>query len=77
MVVIAGIYALLRSRLGLVLTAISDDETGARSIGGRVGSVQRLVFIVAALGCGAAGAVYAISQQFIVPDAAFSVLVHR
>lgn len=71
--VIAGSYALLRSRLGLVLTAIRDDETGAKSIGGRVGSVQRLVFIVAALGCGAAGASYAISQQFIVPDAAFSV----
>jgi branched-chain amino acid transport system permease protein len=72
-VVIAGIYALLRSRLGLVLTAIRDDETGARSIGGRTGSVRGLVFIVAALGCGAAGAVYAISQQFIVPSAAFSV----
>jgi ABC-type branched-subunit amino acid transport system permease subunit len=72
-VVIAGIYALLRSPLGLVLTAIRDDEAGARSIGGRVASVRRLVFIVAALGCGAAGALYAISQQFIVPDAAFSV----
>ena len=72
-VVIAGIYALLRSPLGLVLTAIRDDETGARSIGGRTGSVRGLVFIVAAVGCGAAGAVYAISQQFIVPSAAFSV----
>jgi branched-chain amino acid transport system permease protein len=72
-VVIAGIYALLRSPLGLVLTAVRDDETGARSIGGRTGSVRGLVFIVAALGCGAAGAVYAISQQFIVPSAAFSV----
>jgi branched-chain amino acid transport system permease protein len=70
---IAAIYGLLRSRLGLVLTAIRDDETGARSIGGRVGSVQRLVFLVAAVGCGAAGALYAISQQFIVPTAAFSV----
>ena len=40
--VIAGIYGLLRSRLGLVLTAIRDNETGARSIGGRVASVQRL-----------------------------------
>jgi branched-chain amino acid transport system permease protein len=70
---IAVIYALLRSPLGLVLTAIRDDEAGARSIGGRVGSVRRLVFLVAAVGCGAAGAVYAISQQFIAPDAAFSV----
>jgi hypothetical protein len=64
---------LLRSRLGLVLTAIRDDETGARSIGARISSVQRLVFLVAALGCAAAGAVYAISQQFIEPTAAFSV----
>ena len=72
-VVIAVIYVLLRSRLGLVLTAIRDDETGARSIGARVRSVQRLVFIVAAAGCSAAGALYAISQQFIVPSAAFSV----
>jgi branched-chain amino acid transport system permease protein len=72
-VVLAGTYLLLRSRLGLVLTAIRDDETGARSIGARVSSVQRLVFLVAAVGCAAAGALYAISQQFIVPSAAFSV----
>ncbi len=72
-VAIGAIYLLLRSRLGLVLTAIRDDETGARSIGARVSSVQRLVFLVAAAGCAAAGALYAISPQFIVPSAAFSV----
>ena len=72
-VAIGAIYLLLRSRLGLVLTAIRDDETGARSVGARVSSVQRLVFLVAAAGCAAAGALYAISQQYIVPTAAFSV----
>jgi ABC-type branched-subunit amino acid transport system permease subunit len=72
-VAIGGIYLLLRSRLGLALTAIRDDETGARSVGARVSSVQRLVFLVAAAGCAAAGALYAIEQQFIVPDASFSV----
>ncbi|HEY2640304.1 MAG TPA: branched-chain amino acid ABC transporter permease [Streptosporangiaceae bacterium] len=72
-VVLAAVYALLRSRLGLALTAIRDDETGARSVGARVSSVRMLVFVVAAAGCGAAGAIYAISQQFIVPTAAFSV----
>jgi len=72
-VAIAAIYLLLRSRLGLALTAIRDDETGARSVGARVSSVQRLVFLVAAAGCAAAGALYAIDQQFIVPTAAFSV----
>ncbi|MGO8957732.1 MAG: branched-chain amino acid ABC transporter permease [Streptosporangiaceae bacterium] len=72
-VVLGGVYALLRSPLGLVLTAIRDDETGARSVGVRVSRAQRVVFVAAAAGCGAAGALYAISQQFIVPDAAFSV----
>ena len=72
-VVIAVIYWLLRSRMGLVLTAIRDDEAGARSVGARVSRIQLLVFIVAAAGCAAAGALYAISQQFIVPTAAFSV----
>ncbi len=70
---LAAIYYLLRSPIGLVLTAIRDDETGARSVGARVGRTQRLVFLVAAAGCGAAGAVYIISQQFVVPSAAFSV----
>jgi ABC-type branched-subunit amino acid transport system permease subunit len=72
-VAIGAIYLLLRSRLGLALTAIRDDEIGARSVGSRVSSVQRLVFLVAAAGCTAAGALYAIDQRFIVPSAAFSV----
>lgn len=72
-VAIGAIYLLLRSRLGLALTAIRDDETGARSVGARVTSVQRLVFLAAAAGCAAAGALYAIQQQFIEPSAAFSV----
>ncbi len=70
---IGGTYYLLRSPIGLVMTAIRDDETGARSIGARVFATQRLVFMVSAAGCGAAGAIYIISQQFVVPGAAFSV----
>jgi len=71
--VVASVYFLLRSPIGLVLTAIRDDETGARSVGARVARTRRLVFLVAAAGCGAAGALYIISQQFVVPTAAFSV----
>jgi branched-chain amino acid transport system permease protein len=71
--VLAVIYGILRSPLGLVLTAVRDDETGARSVGARVSRAQRFVFLVAAAGCGAAGALYIISQQFVVPTAAFSV----
>jgi ABC-type branched-subunit amino acid transport system permease subunit len=70
---LVGIYLLLRSRLGLVLTAIRDDEVAARSSGARVGRARLLVFVVAGVGCGAAGAVLAISQLQVQPEAVFSI----
>ncbi len=70
---LAAVYLLLRSRLGLVLTAIRDDEVAARSSGARVGLARMLVFVVAGVGCGAAGAVLAISQLQVSPTADFSV----
>jgi branched-chain amino acid transport system permease protein len=70
---LATVYLLLRSRLGLVLTAIRDDEVAARSSGARVGLARALVFVVAGAGCGAAGAVLAISQLQVQPTAVFPV----
>jgi ABC-type branched-subunit amino acid transport system permease subunit len=70
---LVGIYLLLRGRLGLVLTAIRDDEVAARSSGARVGLARMLVFVVAGAGCGAAGALLAISQLQVQPGAVFSV----
>ena len=70
---VGGIYLMLRSRLGLVLTAVRDDEIAARSSGGRVGRAQRFVFVVAAAGCGAAGAMLAIYNQSVDPGASFTV----
>ena len=67
------IYLILRSRLGLVLTAIRDDEVAARSSGVRVGLARLTVFVVAGAGCGAAGALLAISQLQVQPSAVFSV----
>jgi branched-chain amino acid transport system permease protein len=66
---LAGTYLMLRSRVGLVLTAIRDDEGAARSSGARVGLARMLVFVVAAIGCGAAGAVLAIQQIGVSPSA--------
>jgi branched-chain amino acid transport system permease protein len=65
---LAGVYFLLRSRVGLVLTAIRDDERAARSSGVRVGFARMLVFVVAATGCGAAGGLLAIQQLQVVPQ---------
>jgi branched-chain amino acid transport system permease protein len=72
LVVVVGTYFLLRSRLGLVLASIRDDEVAARSAGAHVRSARRLVFVIAAAGCGAAGAVLAISQPFVQPTSVFS-----
>lgn len=66
-------YLLLRSRLGLVLTAVRDNEVGARSLGARVSSAKRLVYLAAAAGCGAGGALLAVSQLNVQPGSVFSV----
>ena len=65
LVVVTATYFLLRSRLGLVLSSIRDNEISARSSGTKVTSARRLVFLIAAAGTGAAGAVLAISQVYL------------
>ena len=59
------LFLLLRSRSGAALQAIRDDETAAASLGVRVLSSKRLVFVVTSTGCGAAGA--AISPTSVHP----------
>jgi branched-chain amino acid transport system permease protein len=70
---IGAAYLLLRSRLGLVLEAVRDDEVGARSAGALVTRARRIVFVVAGIGCGAAGALLAVSQLQVQPNSVFSV----
>jgi len=73
MLALASVYLLLRRRVGLALTAVRDDEVGARSLGVRVGRTQRLVYLIAALGCGAAGGLLIVSQLNVEPASAFTV----
>jgi ABC-type branched-subunit amino acid transport system permease subunit len=70
---LATVYLIMRGRAGLVLEAVRDDETGARSIGARVWRARQLVFVVAAIGCGAAGGLLIISQLNVVPTSVFGV----
>ena len=72
-VVLAGTYLLLRSRLGLDLTAIRDDEVGARSVGVGVSRAKRIVYLAAAAGAGAAGAMLVVSQLNVQAGSVFSV----
>ncbi|MGZ6544929.1 MAG: branched-chain amino acid ABC transporter permease [Actinomycetota bacterium] len=72
-IALAATYLLLRSRLGLVLTAVRDNEVGARSLGAKVLGAKRLVYLAAAAGCGAGGALLAVSQLNVQPASVFSV----
>lgn len=70
---ILGAYLLLRSRVGLDLTAIRDNEVGARSVGVRIAGAKRIVYLVAAAGAGAAGAVLVLSQLNVEAGNVFNV----
>jgi len=66
-------YLLLRSRLGLGLTAVRDDEMAARSLGIDVLRAKVLVYVIAALGCGLAGGVIYLNLLRVQPEAAYDV----
>lgn len=71
--VVLGVYLLMRSRLGLALTAIRDEPTAAGSSGVHVTRARRLVFVLAAVGCGLAGAVVVANTLRVQPGSIFSV----
>ena len=70
---IALVYLFLRSKRGLALLAIRDNEVAAESQGIDVRGTKLAVYVVAAFGCGLAGALYFVGNLRISPDAAFSV----
>ena len=67
-------YAFLRSRLGLGLQAVRDNETAARSAGVEPLRIKATVFLLTAFGTGLCGALAFIQITRITPDAAFSVI---
>jgi branched-chain amino acid transport system permease protein len=72
-VLLAVLFVLLRSRLGASLQAIRDDEEAARSVGVRVLRAKGVVFVLAAIGCGAAGSLWLASFPTFQPNSFFSV----
>ena len=72
-VAVAVTYWIMRSRLGLGFTAIRDDAVAAGSLGVRVTRSKRFVFVVAAMGCGLAGAMITANTLRVQPDSIFSV----
>jgi branched-chain amino acid transport system permease protein len=71
--ILALIVWLLRSRYGLALTAIRDNELAARSNGIDVGGVKLVINVVTAAGTAMVGALIFLQKLRISPDTAFSV----
>jgi branched-chain amino acid transport system permease protein len=67
------LFFLLRTPFGASLQAIRDDEDAAVSLGVRVASRRRLLFVLAGFGCGAAGVLIVANTLFIDPSSIFSV----
>jgi branched-chain amino acid transport system permease protein len=64
---------IMRSRLGLALRAIRDDETSARSLGIDVFRAKLAIYLIAAVGTAVTGAVIYLQLLRIQPNAAFGV----
>lgn len=74
MVVLLGaLFVLLRSRVGAAIQAIRDNEEAAASLGVRVMGTKRLLFVLAAAGAAAAGALWLATAVTFQPKTYFSV----
>lgn len=72
-VVLGAIVGLLRSRHGLALTAIRDNEMAAQSNGIGVWRIKFIVYVLTAFGTAMIGAFIFLQKLRISPDTAFSV----
>ncbi len=74
MVIMAwGVYAMLRGRIGSAAQAIRDNEEAAVSVGVRIVPTKRLIFVLSAFGCAAAGALWLATAITFQPKTYFSV----
>src|SRR5664280_2337750 len=71
--VLGAIVALLRSRHGLALTAIRDNEMAAQSNGIDVTRIKFIVYVLTGFGTAMIGALIFLMKLRISPDTAFSV----
>ena len=71
---IGFIYWLLRSRQGLALAAVRDNQETARSVGVDARRLKTFVYLATAFVTGLVGALIYVQKARISPDAAFSVV---
>lgn len=73
LVVVLGIWVVMRSRFGLSLSALRDNEEAAVSVGVRTRSLKFVIYIATAGMTGLIGALIFVQKLRITPEAAFSV----
>jgi branched-chain amino acid transport system permease protein len=71
--IITALVALLRSRYGLALKAIRDDELAAATNGVEIGYAKLVVYVLSAFGTTMVGALIALQKLRISPHSAFSI----
>ena len=72
-VIVAGVYLLVRSRFGLDSRAVHDDRAAAAAMGVEVPRTRWLAYLIAATGFGAVGGMLIISTLYIDPATVFNV----
>jgi branched-chain amino acid transport system permease protein len=70
---VALVYGLLRSRIGLALTAIRDSEVASTSLGINIERIKLAVYVAVAGMTAMVGTIIALQKIRVSPDAAFSV----
>jgi branched-chain amino acid transport system permease protein len=70
---LALVYGLLRSRIGLALTAIRDNEIASASLGISIDRIKYAVYVAVAGMTAMVGSLIALQKIRVSPDAAFSV----
>jgi branched-chain amino acid transport system permease protein len=73
LLLLGTLYALLRSKSGVAIQAIRDNEVAATSVGVDVIKTKRKLFVLAAFGIGLAGALWLCSALTFQPKTYFSV----
>jgi branched-chain amino acid transport system permease protein len=72
-VTVASSVLIARSRFGLSLIAVREDEAAADGMGVNTTTVKQLAFVISAFFAGAAGGIHATFLHYIEPFAAFDV----
>lgn len=72
-IALLAVYFVMRSRMGLALKAVRDEDLASESLGVNLWRTRMYVFIIAGAGCALAGAVLAISLLRIQPASVFAI----